>query len=345
MACANGTFWYWASVLLLLVVAPTTAIGQELKDPYQRDEDISQTNVEVEYRQEGSGLWVYDYTIKASEPNKGTINGFSVDLACSVKFEASEIVPEPVSDSEIKAGGPANVDPVTPVAIRADSGAAADFNISRFNSAYWILNVPPGSSAGKLRLISIASPGLREYELEPRVSTEGYDYSEPVISDAPSDDDFRVTGVIAGPGCPGEVPPVEEPTFPGNEPANETEEMNQLLIYKEPLQNRLHLEEGERHARLTILYGDDLDPETFHVQPGWAKRFFLPRPGTEQTVDIPMRRDRLRLVLEGHRKKSEEAPEGKKDAPPEPARKDRDEFEFRLPESKSGERKGQGNGD
>lgn len=336
MKTANGSAT--RAFVLIVSMLPVAGVAEEGKDPANRDEDVSLSEISVDYYQDEANRWVYEYSIRSPEGNKGRISDFAIRLRCDVEFGNRGLVPAPVVDDP-SSSGPRNEAKITPTAIRADSDQVYRYGIGAKNIAWWAVKMPPGEEVENLKLISVAEPGLREYELRPYLDTAGYDYSDWPDKDLPWVEDFTVTGVIAGPGCPGEVPPTEEPSFAGTTPGSESGKVNHLLTYKEPLKNRLHLDEGES-ARITIMYGQELDPNTFTAEPGWTKRHFSPEPGTEETVEIPMKEDHLRLFLEGRGKRAEERPEGKKDAPPEHARKDRDEFEFRLPESKADREKG-----
>jgi len=290
-------------------------------EPATRDEDISGTQVKVDYHQRSDGLWVYEYSLTAPDSNKGTVDILSVDLRCDVQFKQTSLPYTPSGTEGYN--GLHNTKPITPTAVQSDWGASGAWGIGTDNSAYWLLGVKPGESLSNNRLISPAAPGLRVYTLEPQFFVVGWDYPRIPDPTLPREQDFYVNGVIAGPGCPGEVPPVEKPSFPGTvHPTERDENLNGLLSYTQPLKDRVRVPAGTPDVKLTIRYREDLDPKSFKVQPGWARHFFHPAPGTEETVNLPLKahKRRHRFFLD--------APPG--NGSPEHVPKDRDEFEFRV---------------
>ena len=321
--------WLSGAVSAALIAAVGSA--QAAKDPATRDEDIAGTEVNVDYHQRGDGLWVYEYSLRAPLSNKGVIDAFSIDLRCDVKFKNTDL-PYTAPGTE-GYSGIHNTRPITPTAVQSDWAASAGWGIGVRNSAYWVFATKPGESETNNRLISAAAPGLRVYTLEPEWNVIGWDYPRIPDPSLPREQDFYVNGVIAGPGCPGEVPPVEKPSFPGTvHPTERDENLNGLLSYTQPLKDRLRVPAGAREVELSIRYRDDLDPKSFKVQPGWARHFFHPEPGTQETVRLPLKahKSRHRFFLEAHPMKTAppRAGSGEK-GPPGHALKDRDEFEFR----------------
>ncbi len=157
---------------------------------------------------------------------------------------------------------------------------------------------------------------------------ESYDAHDPRL---PWIEDFTVTGVIAGPSCPGVTPPLEEEVFYGNRTGYEDDATNRLLAYTKPLKNRLHVAEDQETFSMTIRYGEGIDPKSFHAQPGWLQPLFHPYPGSEETVEIPLKRYQTKVQLEVHPPR-ETGPEatGRKDNADHHSRKDRDVFEIRA---------------
>ena len=316
--------------MVTLLVA--SGVAQAGKDPATRDEDISGTEVKVSYHQRSDGLWVYEYSETAPESNKGTVTTFAIDLHCGVSFNDVSL-PYPPSDRE-GYEGVNNSAPVTPAAPQCDWGACAVWGIDALNTASWLLSLKPGEHLAYQRLVSPAAPGWRQYTLDPAFEVVGWNYPRIPDPTLPQRKDFIVNGVIAAPGCPGEVPPVKKPSFPGTLfPTERDEDLNGLLSYTKPLKDRVRVAEGTKVVELAIRYRDDLDPKSFKVQPGWAQRYFHPKPGTEETVRLPLKqhKTRNRFFLEAHPVKASLPRAGSEEHdPPAHARKDRDEFEFRV---------------
>jgi len=324
----TGVWLLRAGAVALLVASGSAQAG---KDPATRDEDISGTRVKVDYHQRADGLWVYEYNASAPTSNKGTVSTLYIDLRCDVHFEDADL---PYTSSGTEGyDGIHNTKPITPTAVQSDWGASAGWGIGVHNTAYWMVTMKPGESESNNRLISPAAPGLRVYTLVPQFFVLGWDYPRIPDPTLPREQDFYVNGVIAGPGCPGEIPPVDKPSFPGTvHPTERDENLNGLLSYTQPLKDRVRVPAGTREVKLSIRYRDDLDPKSFKVQPGWARHFFHPQPGTQETVSLPLKahKSRHRFFLEAHPVKTAPPRAGSDEkGPPGHALKDRDELEFR----------------
>ncbi len=312
----------------VLVVAAGTAHAGELKNPLDRDEDISGAAVEVDVQLNEDGFYEYIYTIRNPESSKGTIGGFGFGLGCSQEFGESGL---PAQDDgqrfNIGAGGePGERKPRTPAIVRAGKGI---YGITRGGAVQWGVHIGPGESWRDMRVISPVEPGLRRYRLDPEIDTnpEIWDYASLTKEEreqAPSTTDFRVTGMIEGPACPGVTPPPEAPRFAGKSPG--PEEVNDLLTYSEPLRDRLRVDRDQRSLTMTIHYDERIDPETFRVQPAAARRHFDPEPGGRQTLEVPLSGPLTRLQLEVHPRKSDLP---RDEDPYHHSFKDRDVFEIR----------------
>ena len=174
----------------------------ELKDATLRDEDISAAVLSVENFMRPDGLMEYVYTINHPADNKGIISQLLIDLSCSTKFDPVVL---PFADGKPGYEGDFSDDVklYTPTAIHADYGSAAIYAISKNNAALWGTRILPSKIITGFRLISPAKPGMRKYEIAPWV-----DYDESWIfpedeSLVPDTVDFTITGMKAGPGCPG----------------------------------------------------------------------------------------------------------------------------------------------
>ena len=326
---------YLVSLLVPLLMAEGYAQeAQERKDPRLRDEDISAAQLSVEISGRDDGLYEYVYTLNNPATNKGEIFTFAIDLVCNAAFEPISFPLETDDPGYLpaKRGTP----PHTPTAIYAEWGQAATFSITIGGNALWGVTLEPGGTSTGLRLLSPAEPGLRNYTLKPYMDN-GPDWAYPEEPDPtiPWIMDFAVTGLIPAPGCPGVTPPVDEPMFSGTRIGMEPNQINELLTYTNPLQDRMHLPEGTKHVEVEVIYSDKIDPDTFMVEPAWLRGYFHPVPGERETVHIPLRHPRNRIRLEVHPTKDVPAGEKRKDDDMHHSFKDADEFEFRVGTTKA----------
>lgn len=286
----------------------------------------------MDYRKRADGFYQYEYFVAAPEENKGIISGLDLDISCYKTIEYSGELPIP-QGKEGYIGIFADGEYV-PSAVNAEWGSASVFGIGISREASWGLYQKPGQERDGLTIVAPTKPGLRQYQLTPAMDNnpDEWDYASYGEHDPrlPWIEDFTVTGMIAGPACPGVTPPLEEEeVFLGNRPGREDEAANRLLSYTRPLKNRLHVD-GKKTFAMTVRYGEGIDPKSFHAQPGWLKRYFNPQPGTEERVVIPLKRHRTRIQLEVHPEK-ETGPEAEphKGNAEHHSRKDRDVFEVR----------------
>lgn len=288
-------------VFLLVFSAPTILWAEEaLKDPYQRDDDISGTLVSVKTTQRTDGQYEYVYTVAGPADNKGIVASFLLDLHCDRVLDRTglpasqengliriENIPEFVAAPGFH----------TPVAISADYGSAGFMAITLEHWAQWVLELQQGETLTGLRLVSKEAPALRAYQLTPFMDTDGWDYSDEEDPNLPWIPDFTVTGMVAGPACPGVTTPIEEPSFAGAV-NREPDPINQLLTYTAPLVDRWRVASGVRSFELKITYAAAIDPKTFRVEPAWAKNMFHPVPGSSETVVLPLKDARNIFKLE-----------------------------------------------
>lgn len=185
-----------------------------------------------------------------------------------------------------------------------------------------------------------------------RYREEEWDYSGLEEDDdaVPWTADFTVTGITTGPACPGEEYPDDgggggEARFPGSLFAGESELINELLTYSAPLVDQFHLTAGTHELEMTIHYHEDIDPRTFRVTPEkqQLRRLFNPRPGTSETVRLPLDPGKNRLQLQVQ---SRFVPPGQSDRPAREVRGrdgvslDKDVFVIRVPTADPGSVKG-----
>jgi hypothetical protein len=298
---------YVFALLLVLVIGGMPVHAADKKDPYLRDDDISRTTVSMEVSRNELGLFVYKYDLVMPVENTGAVRTFRLDISCadvvpSLGFNADDF-PSDASRS-FSADGKH-----VPVAIDAPWGQSGMFGISEGNAVHWGVVGKPGTSKMGLQLISPYPPGAREYRLVPnmRYREEEYDYSGVAEDDdtVPWTDDFTITGTTTGPACPGEEYPDsgddgDDKRFPGSRFRGESVESNELLTYSAPLRDHLHVPAGTKELEMTIHYHEAIDPRTFQVTPNknHLRKLFNPKPGTSETVRIPLEKGKNRIQLQ-----------------------------------------------
>jgi len=309
-------------------MAQSHLYANELKDATLRDEDISATELSVEYFTRPDGLYEYVYTINHPVENKGEIDRLMIDLACDVNFDPIVI---PLAEGKPGYEGVFSKDKLyTPTAIHADYGSAAIYAISKSNTALWGTRMPPAENSTGFRLISPAQPGMRRYELSPDVDyDESWDFPEDE-SLVPDTVDFTITGMIEAPGCPGVTEPPGTSVYPGSTFQVEPENINKLLQYRLPQKDRFHVAAGTKETTLHIFYSEDIDAKTFKVEPAWMKRFFNPAAGTDEKIIIPLKKARNKIKLSVHTTKIKGTTRRGSDE--HHSYKDTDVFEIRVDE-------------
>ena len=314
--------------ILLLFFTITSVFATELKDPKLRDEDISGTLVSVEYFSRTDGLFEYIYTISNPDTNKGTIANLGLDLSCDFLFD-----PVSLPDLSDRPGYTNIAQPkegtYTPVAIEGASSFL--YGISSDYTASWGLSISPGQQDTGLRLISSAEPGMRVYKVEPRMDNdETWDYPEAADPSIPWIPDFTITGMIAGPGCPGVTEPPDTARYPGTGFRVEPDNINQLLSYRVPQKDRFHVAAGTKETTLHIYYANEMDAKTFKVEPAWMKKYFNPLAGTDEQVTLPLKKARNKIKLSVHTPKATGT--ARKNNELHHSYKDTDVFEIRVDE-------------
>ena len=320
--------------LILFVFVYKSFAEESLKDPRNRDEDISSAEITTTVTRLDGGIYEYIYSISSPVENTGTILSISIDISCDINFNHTEF-PEPPDPSF--RGSLSNDGLHTPIQAYRVPKLSGPPSISVDNHVTWLILVKPESIIPSLRVLSPAPPGLRQYRLTPDMDAQGWDY-ETYRDESPWIGDFMAYGMVTGPACALE-PPEEPARFPGTSSARTSDELNGLLSYSEPLQDRFHLPAGTQEQAITIHYRNDLDPATFRVEPSQLRGKFHPQPGTSETVILPLGKPRNIIALEARPQRmppgkgSEQAPPGLNKEPPqgnEGWRKDRDVFEIRV---------------
>lgn len=354
----NITNRFMAVFSVALMATAGYSWGQELKDPYTRDDDLSGTTVEYSVEVTPGGFYKYTYDLDAPETNTGRVLAFSMDLSCDATppdngFNASDF---PFHKAAIRSENGKYV----PAAISKPYGKVATASLTVDNVLQWGVSLDPGESTGGLYLVSPYPPGDRTYRL---IASDAYNWQEWDYSildgtkehpNLPWIDDWSVTGATIGPACPGEEDPdfdIEPTTFPGSIYSGEDEELNELLVYSNPVQDKLHVDAGTGSIDLEIHYNEDIDPKTFKVTPQRhaLKQRFNPEPGSSETVTIPLDPGKNRIELQVKRSFSppgKSGETGQDTAGRRGAENDKDVFVIRVdaPEGAPGKGKGKGEG-
>lgn len=180
-----------------------------LADPRNRDEDISNTVVTVDWSMLPDGNYAYTYTIESLIENKGKIQNFGIDMSCDnpssgalgyqairtsshngkhILLETNEDVTHPILAAKITAA----------------------------NRVAWFLGISPGESESVQTIVSKEAPVIRQYRIRPTWPTANWGYAlyenDPNL---PWIDDFIVTGTVLAPRCSTDTSPIpEDPNTP-----------------------------------------------------------------------------------------------------------------------------------
>ena len=275
---------YYITVIIACVTF-TNLSADMLKDPRTRNEDISDTTVNVTVNHLSNGFYEYLYQVDSSVNNKGRILSFKLDISCNTSMEPVSF-PESLDEDFTDAStGNHHV----PVQVYSTWGQAVLPGITVDNRASWAIARNPGTQSNNIRLLSSAAPGERQYTLTPSMDTEGWDYGTYQLDDptVPWIPDFTVTGTTTGPACLG-----QEYSFPGSSAwGREPVEVNELLTYSEPKVDQFHVSKGTGNIAMTINYADNIDPKSFKVEPGYLRNYFHPTPGESESVSLPIKKN------------------------------------------------------
>lgn len=175
-----------------------------LKDPRNRDEDLSKTVVTGRYVYRADGLYEYHYHVDSPAENKGIILTFQLDISCENPIRKPEgliIVPSMSDDGKFISIG----------AIDQNYNPRIGPRVSTDNMAHWFAGgIEPGESK-IYALVSAEKPAYREYKLHPSVSTFGWDYTGTYIDEKlPWIEDWIATGTTIGPRCSTDESPIPD---------------------------------------------------------------------------------------------------------------------------------------
>lgn len=322
------------TIILTGALAVGLASAEKLKDPAERDEDISGTEVSVEVDVTADGVYRYTYRLAAPETNLGDVGGFELNISCDKALP--EIGIDKPGYFRISSRDGRHV----PAVVAWDSSEVhGPTRVNIRNQASWsYVDLAPGETREGMVIYSTAAPGTVHYKIEPIWNPFGYDTGDWTHDADPPEDwavreDFIIHGIIEGPACPGD----DEPRFAGSRFRGSPERINQLLTYSQPTRDRMRKPGGTEALEIVVHYHERLDAESFRVQPGWARRYFEPQPGGSQRVELPLRGGAAtRIQLEGRAGHSDKP---RDEDPWHHSFKDMDVFEVRI-----GEHPGQGRG-
>jgi hypothetical protein len=202
---------YRASIMALLVMSVGSVQASYLKNPLERDENISGLSIEVEVSHNDDGFYEYAYTVINPESSSGRLGMLFINLRCGLDLDPGDLPPQ--DDGERWNFGIGGTEEErasrTPAIVRSDKG---NYGITVSGWARWGLWIGPGEEWDGLKIISPVQPGMREFRMDPRFSTDPriWDYESlypEEVEQAPKPGDFRVTGMIEAPACPGVTPP------------------------------------------------------------------------------------------------------------------------------------------
>ncbi|HEX6930008.1 MAG TPA: hypothetical protein VF267_12190 [Gammaproteobacteria bacterium] len=254
--------------------------AQDLADPRTRDEEVSGTMVDVAVERLPSGFYNYVYSLATPSSNKGIVTSLDVDISCETAFD-NVVFPEPPTplqwDYSRQDGKHA------PVQIYPSPTGSAFMMLTGDNGISFLINMQPDESHTGFRILSPYPPIDREYELSAHWGFDGYDYdsiSDEEMQTVPWKHDFTVKGMTKGPGCSAEPQP------PALFAGNPVEPYNNLLQYASPKQSAFHSEDDT--VTFDVHCSEALEPESFKVEPGWARKHFTPVPGMHDVVTLKL---------------------------------------------------------
>lgn len=282
------------SIVATACLTQPLSASDELKDPRTRDDDISGTEVNVEVQLLPSGFYEYIYTLFAPETNKQVVVDFLIDISCDNTAGDFTFPEAPASVQWDYASGDGRH---SPVQIYPSPTGSAWMMIGIRNWVSFAVNMQPGERHTGFRILSPYPPGDRHFQLRQRWTTGDYDYeglTDEEWGQLPIRDDFWVNGMTRAPGCSPNPPSPSLFAGSGDEPDND------LIQFAAPLRSAFHADDDT--IVFIVHYDESLDPETFKVQPGWAKQYFSPLPGNHAEVQIKLHPGVNRIRLYGERR-------------------------------------------
>ncbi len=181
-----------------------------LLDPRNRDEDITNTVITVDWEMLSDGNYAYNYSIETKPENKGTIHSFSIDVSCETPSK------EPIGYPALNSFS----NDEKHIVIATDNPNYENISgpvITAKNRVHWLVLAGPGELNTGARIISKEAPVERTYTLEPVWDSANWAYAL-YEGDAtvPWIDDFIVTGTTIAPRCSTDTSPI-----PGSDPGSD----------------------------------------------------------------------------------------------------------------------------
>jgi hypothetical protein len=184
-----------------------------------------------------------------------------------------------------------------PARVDAAYGSAIYWGITMGNEAFWFLKTNPQSTEEGLVLTSKGSPVMRNFRITPYPEISDDEHWE-------DEEDYNLYGLVMGPSCNESTDaPIDDPNeviFEGTPPREIG--INDVLTYSVPHQSRFAVAAKETSVSMTVHYSSEMDPDTFRVEPGWARELFTPEPGGSETISLPLNMGLNRFRLEAMKK-------------------------------------------
>lgn len=294
-----------ASIIIftLLLMPIGLHAEQTLRDPAERDEDISSVKLVTTVAKEGK-RYLYRYEISTPVHSIGYPDSFNLDIACPEipNMAPTKSIGGPGQKFRLSRDG-SHVD----VDVRVPGDAKFDAGVTAFNEVTFNVPVPRGKTKS-FEVLSPSPPGYRLYYIEAETvrNLRFYDYStvdeserdDPLI---PSDSDWEVWGVTLGPACAQQVAnPTTPAIFDGQKTRFESRRINQLLRYEvDGNRNRLHAQPSQSTFKMRIYYAENIDVNTFKADLNGLdiSALFEPDSGSSEVVSIPLSSSRSRITI------------------------------------------------
>lgn len=152
--------------------------------------DLKATVIKSDWKKNADGHYVYSYNIESSINNIGDINQINIDIRC-------DGLPKDSYGYQTSTSGRKNNNQYQYG--QSDLNYVPQYLRRRLSqSVEWWTTIKPGEKQEGYQIISTEPPIPRSYEFSPSFE-KGY-----IIPQEVSYSDFKVTGMIEGPGCPGD---------------------------------------------------------------------------------------------------------------------------------------------
>lgn len=297
---------YTLAIFLTLLAAPVRA-GQTKNVPVIQLPALTiagttlQTTVSYDSARQ---VYRYAYVIVAPVSNQASIGGFNIDVSGATSHQ--QIDPD-LQNNVVRRD-------VTIQQLQPNTTIPVGMSVPDPNAWYAGLSVKgqwavfpnddtsplrPGTQQGGFVLESKFPPALRDARISP--DTDAWDaieeqYGESVTYQPLTADQYDVHLKVPAPSEPTDASLY---SGGGQQPA----EVNKLLRYAAPTDNRMKLPAGTASQYVIVYYGASAIPATFHATLNGAdiSSQFHPVPGTAQVVTIPLvgGSNKLQLSIDG----------------------------------------------